>query len=339
MNTIGPFVGIVESNKDPEKLGRIKVSVAHVYGVPDSALGSISVNDLPWAIPAGLPAGGSALSGGIDWLPEPGDQVMVWLLDGEPEKPVWMWMMQTIDQAKSYDIRSYGIGTPVGAPERAGLTRYGHTLEINAGALILSTKAGYQVSLINGPLFTGQIKVSTPLGQLWELDDLTQSLTMRIAQNCQQVIGGEWLSFSESIDFVTTAGNASFNVANSIKAIVANDTSVTAGGDNTETYGGDYTTTIGGNATLSASDIFKITTGQALNVTAPIMRFGATATEPAVLGARLTQLWNVFLLWAAGHTHSNGNDGSPTGPPIVSPQGEVSGLLAEIVSKTITVQD
>jgi hypothetical protein len=62
---------------------------------------------------------------------------------------------------------------------------------------------------------------------------------------------------------------------------------------------------------------------------------GAAATEPFILGNKLYQLFNVLLLWLAAHTHSNGNFGSPTGPPIVAPQGEVTGLLNMIRSNFI----
>ena len=93
------YAGTVESNLDPLKLGRLKVRVPHVYGTTASGVGYIGVNDLPWALPAGMAAGGSANSGGFSQLPEKGDHVWVRFLDGEPEKPVWEWGMQTMDDA------------------------------------------------------------------------------------------------------------------------------------------------------------------------------------------------------------------------------------------------
>lgn len=44
-NNIKFYVGIVEDNNDPEKLGRCKIRVPSVYGT------DISVTDIPWAIP------------------------------------------------------------------------------------------------------------------------------------------------------------------------------------------------------------------------------------------------------------------------------------------------
>jgi hypothetical protein len=43
---LGTYCGVVENVKDPEKLGRVKVRVPHVFGF-------IGQNDLPWALPAG----------------------------------------------------------------------------------------------------------------------------------------------------------------------------------------------------------------------------------------------------------------------------------------------
>ena len=66
-------VGIVTNNKDPETLGRVKVS-----------LPSLSDVESFWA-PVGLPAGGNER--GISMLPIPGDQVIVAFENGDPSFP------------------------------------------------------------------------------------------------------------------------------------------------------------------------------------------------------------------------------------------------------------
>lgn len=336
----GPYVGTVESNKDPEKLGRVKVSVPHVFGIPDTATGGVGINDLPWAIPAGLPAGGSAQSGGVDWLPEPGDQVLVFFLDGEPEKPVWMWMMQTIDQAKAYKIYNYGVGTPVGNPTRAGLTRYGHTFEINSGSVLMSTSTGYQAVLLAGDrfLFNGQARISTPRGHLFEFDDQNNLLTLNVTGDCQQNIGGQWLSISDSVDFTTVTGDFSVTSGRNFTADVLDDVEITSGGKGSMSFGTTLNLDALGDVTAVSGAQMQLTSAALFQITAPFINIGASPVEPAVLGQRLTQLFNVFFLWCAGHTHSNGNDGSPTGPPIVSPEAEVAGLLPSIMSSTVRVQ-
>lgn len=334
MNLTGPYVGIVESNKDPEKLGRVKVRVAHVYGVPDGELGGIGLNDIPWAIPAGLPAGGSSASGGIDWLPEAGDQVMVMFLDGEPEKPVWMWMMQHIDQQKSFPLHKYSADK---VPERAALTRYGHTIELNSGSIIAATKSGYAMMFLNGDVGSnnGMIQIFTPKGQLWELDDQNETLTINVLGDCQQVIGSQWLSLADSMDFTSITGGFDITLGDTMKIVAEGDYSAQFAGDGTETYGGKQDVTVGTDAALSVGTNWDVTVGNYLTMAFAQLDLGASATEPFVLGNRLYQLFNVLLLWLAAHTHSNGNNGSPTGPPIVAPQGECTGLLNQIRSNVI----
>jgi hypothetical protein len=329
----GAYVGIVESNRDPEKLGRVKVRVAHVYGIPDSDLGGIGINDLPWAIPAGLPAGGSALSGGIDWLPEPGDQVVVMFLDGEPEKPVWMWMMQSIDQSKAFTLHKYKNA----APERAAMTRYGHTIELNSGSVLVATKSGYVMAFINGDVgaSNGMIQIMTPKGQLLELDDQNQTLTINVLGDCQQTLGGQWLSIADSMDFTSITGGLDIDLGDTMKVFTEGDYDMTAAGDGTEAYTGKHSMTVGQDASMSVGTDFDITVGNYLAFAFAQLDLGASATEPFVLGNRLYQLFNVLLLWLAAHTHSNGNNGSPTGPPLVAPQGECTGLLNQIRSNVI----
>lgn len=330
-------MGTVESNHDPEKLGRVKVSVPHVYGVSDSALGGVGLNDLPWAIPAGLPAGGSSQSGGISWLPEPGDQVLLFFLDGEPEKPVWMWMMQTIPQAKSFNLHLYEGQSVVGDPKRAALTRYGHTIEFNSGALIASTHNGYNLLLSDGSPgeFNGAASLSTPKGHLLEFDDQNDTLTLNVTNDAQQVIGGQWLSMSDSIDFDTLTGDASITSGDSFKVTTTNDIQLVAGRsgqfDTTEgltvDVGTDYSTTVGGNLDISvvAAATLKFAT----------LNLGNSATEPFVRGNQLLEFLNILLLWLSGHAHSNGDNGSPTGPPLIAPQAEVEGPKARLLSETI----
>jgi hypothetical protein len=334
MNLTGPYIGIVEGNRDPEKLGRIKVSVAHVYGILDSAVGGIGVNDLPWAIPAGLPAGGSDSSGGMDWLPEFGDQVLVFFLDGEPEKPVWMWMMQTLDQAKSLALHDYGTSSETGAPQRGALTRYGHTLEFSAGSVITTTKSGYSISLVNGQpgVNNGVIQVLTPKGHFLEFDDDGEAMTLNVVGDRQETAGKQWLSICESIDFTTTDGDFEATIADAWTANIGTDMSVTAGGSLTEDFGEDYEGTFGRNFDLTVGGAATITAASTMQIKFTTLDLGNSPTEPVVLGNRLLQLFNVLLLWLSGHSHSNGNNGSPTGPPIVPPQPEVQGLLNLILS-------
>jgi hypothetical protein len=163
---LGTYAGVVESIKDPEKRGRVKVRVPTVYG---PAQGSIPTTDVPWALPAGLPAGGSKNSGGIDWLPEVGDQVWVRFLDGEPEKPIWEWGMQNSKQAKDYPYRNYQGDAP---NRHALMTRYGQSMELSEAGITHVTSKGYVIQIVDaGDSMDGSIEARTGKGYFIQMMD------------------------------------------------------------------------------------------------------------------------------------------------------------------------
>lgn len=340
MQTTGPYVGIVVSNTDPAKLGRVKVSVPHVYGASDSTFQAIGVSDLPWAIPAGLPAGGSTASGGIDWLPDPGDQVIVFFLDGEPEKPVWMWMMQNLDQAKAFPLHHYSEKSAKGKPDRAALTRYGHTLELNRGSIVLSSKNGYQVYLLDGDkgLNNGRMTMQTPKSNMFELDDETDSCTFSVNRDAYFNVGSTFQMLCDDLDIDTLSGGFRLSVAASWDATVGGDQTTTVEGSVTRSVTGNVTDTISGSFESEVTGTYLLNSTGTMNLLFPTLTLGASASEPFVLGNQLTKLINTLVMWLSGHTHSNGNNGSPTGPPITPPQPEISPLLETILSETILGQ-
>lgn len=169
----GTYAGTVEDIDDPEQLGRVKARVPAVYGPADSGENFIATHDLPWALPAGLPAGGSADSGAIQWLPVLGDHVFVRFLDGEPEKPIWEWAGQDRKQAREYPyIRRNpgGYGEDGTAPRSALLTRYGHLLDFQEDTVTLRTSKGFKIRFTDS---TGKLDVYVPT-----LDILSQDVTL-----------------------------------------------------------------------------------------------------------------------------------------------------------------
>jgi len=171
---LGTYSGVVESIKDPEKRGRVKVRVPTVYG---PAQGSIPTTDIPWALPAGLPAGGSPDSGGVDWPPEIGDQVWVRFIDGEPEKPVWEWALQNSPQAKKYGFRNYQGDVP---NRHALLTRYSQSIELSEAGITAITSKGYVVQLIDAGSGTldGSIEARTGKGYFFQMMDASDQIAI-----------------------------------------------------------------------------------------------------------------------------------------------------------------
>ena len=75
----GKFVGIVEDNNDPDKLGRLKIRVPSVYG-------NITLEAIPWAVPD-FPF--SSENQGFVFIPDKGALVTVEFLNGSIYTPVW----------------------------------------------------------------------------------------------------------------------------------------------------------------------------------------------------------------------------------------------------------
>lgn len=326
MNFGFTYAGIVEANKDPLKLGRLKVRVPLVFGSESTGSGYIAVNDLPWALPAGLPAGGTALSGGFSQLPEPGDKVWVRFLDGEPEKPIWEWGMQSMDDAKALKLHSYEPGTPVGPPDRTVWTRYSHAIEINAGSIIVTTSQGYRIVVTDASdvgAQDGNIMVTTQKGNMMSLDDLDDTIKFLCLEDMYfTVISGvigtsdsfSWTTLTQDFEIISGRMLTATTV-DGIELTTASDITIDALGNTSFTTTGDFTM---GFATL---------------------KLGLAAVEPAVLGTQLATLLDALLIWLDTHTHTSATPGSPTSPPNAPATAIAQPTPTQCLSTTVTVQN
>jgi len=350
MKLFGTYGGIVEANNDPEKLGRVKVRVPHVYGSTVSGSGYISTNDLPWALPAGMPAGGSAKAGGFSHIPEIGDKMWVRFLDGEPEKPVWEWGMQSVLDRDTLGLHSYKTNPDgsVGEPDRSFWTRYGHGIEFNAGGMIVTTSAGYRIVINDSSaagLNDGSITVTTPLGNSMKLDDLDSSLQFVVLEDYNVQIGQAATQLSESYAWRTLAGDYTVDSARELVLTSNENMSLRTVSDLLVDALQNITTTALQNISFEATENFSATATADMTLTAintqlnfTALRLGAGASEPFVLGNQLVTFLTTLLTYLTSHTHSNGNNGSPTGPPIVPPLGVVQPQVAALISQTIRGQ-
>lgn len=270
MNHFGVYIGHVEKVNDPEKLGRVKVRVPLVYGTTASTVGAVSLDDLPWALPSGMPAGGSALSGGMSWLPEVGDQVFVQFLDGEPEKPIWMWSMQTQQHATALELHKYeDEDGAVGSPERSALTRYGHTVEWNSGSLIVTTQSGYRVVLANGDAgaANGTITVATPAGQHLELDDSVKGGSLMVTDDFWTNVGKQILTTARNMRLVTQSGDYELQSARDANLALGRDFLLTAA-RNVNLTATSAVDVIAATMTMTVAETISITAGTSLTLSA-----------------------------------------------------------------------
>lgn len=368
MDLRGNFCGTVEDNKDPEKLGRLKVRVPHVFGAVGGAFGSVATNDLPWALPAGLPNGLSQTGGGADWLPDIGDQLIVLFLDNEPEKPVWMWFMQTQAAVEKFPLHVYNTGAngSVGTPKRGAWVRYGHTVEWNADGLILTTSKGYRLLLTDASSAgnDGDISLSTQAGQTMELDDSTGDGTVNINNDWNINVTKQILAIADSFSLTTmnheieliSGAELTIDTTKNLEGTVGKDWTMDVTGKSTFTLSDtwtanavkDFALNATTDFTLSAKGNGNITTQNQLNVSstgvmsvksAVAMNFdflqltlGTGATSPFVKGDQLfTYLQSLFAILVA-HTHSGVLSGpSSTGTMLPPPQPPTAALLSTVI--------
>ena len=355
MQLNGIYAGFVENNRDPEKLGRLKVRAPTVFGSPGGGNDSISVNDLPWAIPMGLPAGGSPASGGVSFLPEINDQVFVQFLDGEPEKPVWCWGMQSRPQAADLPIHKYEADTRqlFGKPSRAVVTRYGHSMELSAKSLIFVTNKGNAFLLddaVDGALISLNKDLQINARDVWADVaglDLEAQESIRLKTQADLTVLAKDLATNVEDDSIHTVGSSfTLLVAGSngsstvyikngaITLIDASGQTFTLDGQGHGAWGSPDGTNISlenGKVSLATPDLTSVViengkvsvTAKELALNTQAMSVGSDALDHPVLARQL-------LLWLNTHTHGNGNNGSPTTTPI-APLVE-----AEVASKIIT---
>jgi hypothetical protein len=337
----GIYTGIVEDNRDPEKMGRLKVRVPIAYG--DSS--QITTAQIPWALTRGLPAGGSQRSGGLDWLPEVGDQVWVTFLDGEPEKPIWEWSTQSRPQSKKFQLHHYGQD---GKPSRAAMTRYGHTIELNESSVIITTAKG-NVMLLDDEVDGVLLRVNQDLQiSVQDINAIISSLQVSASDQIYFQtekgfsVKATDMAISLDEDLIQFVGRYSLFVGGALFTIIDGSVALVDGVGSTLAFDGQGNmalTTASGTSIGLTSKRVDITTpdkssvvigelgvqisAQNIVINGGNIALGNDATTPVVLTDPLITAFN-------SHTHSNGNDGSPTGPPVVP-------LLARTIGSTTTL--
>lgn len=324
-NFFGVYGGLVEENRDPEKLGRVKVRVPAIFGLASE----IPTDRLPWALPRGLPFGNSQDSGGISWLPAIGDTVWTSFLDGEPEKPLWEWGMGPKQSRDNLKLHEYSE-TQNGYPDRAILSRFGHSVEFKPEKVTVTTKEGQQIVLsVSQSESGGGIVITTPKGQSIRLNDTAMTTVIQALESA--TLSAQTAIVNAPTSATIKAGRLTFLVGPTMIIVKEDGTFQinTASGaallvDNV----GNVALTSSTGCALSLEDA-KVQLGEAFgtgvvfepgkaSINAPQMVINTAAFAVGVSAEfPVLMLTPQSLAWLMTHTHSNGNEGSPTGPPIV----------------------
>lgn len=143
------YLGCVEDNRDPEKLGRLKVRIA-----PYSEL---ATEELPWAYPKLGTHGNSAEYGGLN-VPEVGSQVRIDFPSKDLTAPYYSGAeLNEVNRTTFFDEdypNTYGYKDSVGnfmrVNKEKGTVQFQHTTSTNAQ---VSPDGSIRVSLSNGAYF------------------------------------------------------------------------------------------------------------------------------------------------------------------------------------------
>jgi uncharacterized protein involved in type VI secretion and phage assembly len=138
----GKYRGIVADNKDPDKLGRLKLKIPRVLGESEEAI-------TDWAWPC-LPFGGLAEQGRV-FVPEIDAKVWVEFEEGNPDLPIWVGTFWSRPAGAS-ELPAEAQDVEGDDPQRRVLkTVSGHVLEFSdvAGkeAVVLKHKDGASLTM------------------------------------------------------------------------------------------------------------------------------------------------------------------------------------------------
>lgn len=190
------YLGTVEDNNDPEKLGRIKIRVAPYSDLP--------TEDLPWSSPLLGSHGNSSFSGGFN-IPEVGSQVRVTFPSKDMTAPYYSGAELTQqNRVTLFDENypnAYGYkdsnGNFIKVDKTAGTTQWQHESTTNVktdadGSITVFIRGGTTLNLTSNRTFnldTGPIEIQGladgTLNIMTESEMYMQALRTRI--NCEQV--------------------------------------------------------------------------------------------------------------------------------------------------------
>lgn len=301
----GWWPGIVVSNADPLKAGRMRVRVGAVYGAKDEDE-FIADDLLPWAIPCFSAAHDGA---GCAWVPPVGAEVSVLFWGGDHEMPMWAGGYYVSGEAPTEFISAYEEGGP--PKTRVVKLENGHIFEMRykdgESEIHITTEQGLKLRMIDAPEKDGlKIQVETPGGYLLALDEKGTKILVETPTQSLEML--------EPDTKLTTAGNYNIQAPTGVA-------SVWNLGALTLTAALTLVLTATGLLSLAGAGVSVVTTA------APVAVGSAAAATAVVLAAFLTAKYDVHT-----HLYSPGPGApTPTGPPVPLHGGAAADVSQNVV--------
>jgi hypothetical protein len=330
----GFWPGVVVSDADPERAGRIRVRVPQVYGASEEEE-RIEDRDLPWARPC-FPVTG--LGTGEAHVPPVGATVWVSWFGSNIEKPIWFGGWFTPGDAPPELRSSYSPGPMTRIIRTAGGQVFEMRWKDGEEHIHLRTRAGLDLDMVDTPAGP-KLTLLTPLQQKVEMSD--PALTIKIETPGSVLVTAALnVTVTAVANVAVTAGGTASVVAAGVASVSGSAVSVAstspigtattnaAGlsvsnftGLATLNYLGALLMAVIGTLTMSATAALSITAGATglLQATGILSLFGSAVLIGTLAGVKRKLVDERFFAAYNAHTHL----ALATPPPLVFQIGPV----------------
>lgn len=236
----GFFRGIVESNEDPEKRGRVRVRIwgLHTDKKTKTLTDGIPTEELPWAEPA-LPIMEGGISGfGMFGVPVQGSHVMIFFENGHLSRPIYFASLP--GKPTEAPNRKQGFNDPNGTyPSRLNEPDWHRLARGVKGNTLISTKNSLRDTIEPpspaNPEYPHNWVITTHGGITIELDSTPNNERFHIYHPSNSYIEidkeGTMVIRSQKNSYEVVIGNKKKHVKGDEDDLVDGDLSITVTGD------------------------------------------------------------------------------------------------------------
>ena len=338
------WLGEVVEINDPEYVGRIKVKV---FGKFDN----LETEHIPWAYPLNYNSGGSSTGAGTFSLPKLGSIVNIRFDNGNIYFPQYTFIQSISNELKSeigndtdyltahsliYDTEIEG-GLKIFYSSTNGLMFKLSDRMIRMASdrtITVTNKAGDDYTAGDGNSIVidpdGNLKIDMDKDLIVNIGENSK---VTIEGNTELTINGNLTAAVKGTSDITVTGKLTVTAEDNAEITVSGDLKAEVKGDSEIKVGGDLKIEVDGDTDLKAANInaeckeAKIEASSCL-IDAGTVELGGSNGEAVIMG-------ETFLSYFDKHIHSNGNYGSPTGPPMLSLKS-IPNNLSSIVSLKYT---